>query len=149
MIVVFLSIRAGGRLAAFWCHLSLPKYFSKNTARSHHKTHNRFPGFSVEEMPDLAGQTALVTGASLGGIGYHTALELARANATVVLAGRSQKKLEAARGSILAAVSSAKVESIILDTSSLASVKAGAELFKAKHTRCHMLVTLATRLSHI
>ena len=41
------------------------------------------------------GKLALVTGAN-SGIGYHTALELARAGATVVLAGRGAPALDKA-----------------------------------------------------
>ena len=68
-----LSIQCGGVLAKWW-----------------------FVDFVVPtDLPDLDGQTALVTGTSIGGIGFHTALELARANATVVLAGRSREKVKA------------------------------------------------------
>ena len=43
----------------------------------------------LEDIPDQAGRTALVTGTTVGGLGHHTALELARRGARVVLAGRS------------------------------------------------------------
>ena len=41
------------------------------------------------DIPDQSGRTALVTGTTVGGLGHHTALELARRGARVVLAGRS------------------------------------------------------------
>ena len=52
-------------------------------------------------MPDLTGRTAVVTGTTLGGLGFHTALELARRGARVVLAGRSLDKLDASAEAIL------------------------------------------------
>ena len=45
--------------------------------------------WALADIPDQAGRTALVTGTTVGGLGHHTALELARRGARVVLAGRS------------------------------------------------------------
>ena len=47
----------------------------------------------LAEIPDQAGRTILVTGTTLGGLGHHTSLELARRGARVVLAGRTEARL--------------------------------------------------------
>lgn len=78
------------------------------------------------DMPDQAGRTALVTGPTLGGLGFHTALELARRGAAVVLAGRSPEKLAEARNGILAEHPGASVELVRLDLASLTSVREAA-----------------------
>ena len=46
--------------------------------------------------------TAIVTGPTLGGIGFYVALELARAGRRVVLAGRTPERLGAAADAITA-----------------------------------------------
>jgi NAD(P)-dependent dehydrogenase (short-subunit alcohol dehydrogenase family) len=54
-------------------------------------------------VPDLKGQTALVTGAN-SGLGLEVALQLARANASVVLACRDAIKCEEAARTVRAEV---------------------------------------------
>lgn len=73
------------------------------------------------------GGTALVTGPSLGGLGYHTALELARRGARVVLAGRSPARLRDAADSLTREVPQADVELLTLDLASFASVRTAAK----------------------
>ena len=48
-------------------------------------------GWTTKEIPSMAGKLALVTGAN-SGIGWHTAFELARCGASVILAARSESK---------------------------------------------------------
>jgi NAD(P)-dependent dehydrogenase (short-subunit alcohol dehydrogenase family) len=52
-------------------------------------------GWTVEDIPSQAGRRAIITGAN-SGIGYYTALELARKGAHVVMACRHKAKAEAA-----------------------------------------------------
>jgi len=78
------------------------------------------------DIGDLSGRTAAVTGPSLGGIGYDTALELGRRGARVLLVGRSQAKLDDAARAIRAEVPAARLEEVVLDLSDLTSVRAGA-----------------------
>ena len=89
-------------------------------------------------MPDLKGKTAVVTGAN-SGLGYYTALELARHGAQVVLACRSREKTETALRELAAAAPGAKLEFMALDLSDLDSVAAFAKAFKAGHQRLDIL----------
>ena len=85
------------------------------------------PHWSPAEMPDLTGRVAMVTGAS-SGIGFHTALELARRRARTLLACRDVGKAEQARERIIEAVPTARgsVEIVPLDLASLDSIQEAA-----------------------
>ena len=83
--------------------------------------------WTLADMPDQAGRTALVTGVSPGGLGYVTALELARRGARVVLAGRSPDKVAAAAGQIDDEIPGARLDRLILDLADLSSVRQAAE----------------------
>jgi len=87
-------------------------------------------GWSAAEMPSLAGKIAIVTGANSGS-GYPTALELARAGAQVIIAGRSQAKGLAAVSGIKATLPGASLSFELLDLASLASVAACAARLNA------------------
>ena len=75
--------------------------------------------WTVADIPDQDGRTALVTGTSVGGLGLHTALELARRGARVVLAGRREDRLAETRAAILAEVRNATLEQLVVDLSDL------------------------------
>jgi NAD(P)-dependent dehydrogenase (short-subunit alcohol dehydrogenase family) len=75
-------------------------------------------GWTAADLPDLAGRTVVVTGAS-SGLGAVTARELARAGAHVVLAVR-----DVAKGEGVAASFQGSWEVRPLDLTSLASVRA-------------------------
>lgn len=79
--------------------------------------------WSLADIPDQAGRTAVVTGPSVGGLGHHTALELARRGARVVLAGRTLAKLEETAATIREEVPAAGVELLEVDLSDLGSVR--------------------------
>jgi NAD(P)-dependent dehydrogenase (short-subunit alcohol dehydrogenase family) len=83
--------------------------------------------WTTDDIGDLGGRTAVVTGPTLGGLGFHTALELARHGARVVLAGRTPSKLDAAADAIVAEVPDASVDTLVLDLADLTSVRAAAE----------------------
>ncbi len=78
------------------------------------------------QIGDQSGRTAVVTGPTLGGLGHHTALELARRGARVVLAGRNPDKTTATIEAIRAEVPEADLVGIRLDLASLASVREAA-----------------------
>ncbi len=77
--------------------------------------------WTAQDLPDLAGRTAVVTGAN-SGIGRAAAQELARAGAHVVLAVRDTAKGEAAAAGMPGAV-----ETRALDLADLDSVRAFAD----------------------
>jgi len=78
--------------------------------------------WSITDIPSQQGKLAIVTGAN-SGIGYETALELARVGAEVILAGRSEaKNLEAAKR-IKREIPAAKVRFGKCDLASLASIE--------------------------
>jgi NAD(P)-dependent dehydrogenase (short-subunit alcohol dehydrogenase family) len=83
--------------------------------------------WSTDDIGDLAGRTAVVTGPTLGGLGFHTALELARHGARVALAGRTPSKLDAAAEAIITEVPHASLDTLVVDLSDLGSVRAAGE----------------------
>ncbi|HEX5617393.1 MAG TPA: SDR family NAD(P)-dependent oxidoreductase, partial [Solirubrobacteraceae bacterium] len=58
--------------------------------------------WTAADIPSQDGRVAVVTGAT-SGLGYHTALQLARAGAQVVLAVRDTERGETARAEVGAA----------------------------------------------
>jgi NAD(P)-dependent dehydrogenase (short-subunit alcohol dehydrogenase family) len=98
--------------------------------------------WTAAQIPPQNGKLAWVTGAN-SGIGYHAALQLARAGAGVILACRDSVKAEAARNRILAQVPTAQVEVMQLDLASLASVRAAAASFLATRRRLDLLINNA------
>ncbi len=82
--------------------------------------------WNVADLPDQTGRTIVVTGPTLGGLGHHTALELSRRGARVVLAGRNPARVEETVAAIRSEVPEAKLEALHLDLASLASVRTAA-----------------------
>ena len=82
--------------------------------------------WTPKDIPPQDGKRIIVTGAN-SGIGWHTALELARAGAEVTLCARSQEKAEDAATRIRARLPKAPLKTAVLDLAELASVRAFAE----------------------
>jgi len=93
-------------------------------------------------MGQMDGKICLVTGAT-NGIGYETALGLARMGATVIGVGRSKEKSEEAAKSIRQSSGNTNVEFLLADLSSMAEVRKLAETVKAKTKTLHVLVNNA------
>uniref|UniRef100_A0A8C8BC21 Retinol dehydrogenase 11 n=1 Tax=Otus sunia TaxID=257818 RepID=A0A8C8BC21_9STRI len=91
---------------------------------------------------DLSGKTVIVTGAN-SGIGKYVALDLARRNARTILACRNRERGQAAVEEIRAATGNPAVLLRLLDTSSLASVRAFAQAVLREETRLDVLVNNA------
>ena len=90
---------------------------------------------------DLKGRVAVVTGANQG-IGYSTALDLARKGASVHLVCRNKERGEAARDAIVAETSG-DVQLHVADLSSVAQTKALAAELLAAGQPLHLLVNNA------
>ncbi|MES5487582.1 oxidoreductase [Bradyrhizobium sp. INPA03-11B] len=82
--------------------------------------------WTVKDIPSQVGKRIIVTGAN-SGIGWHAALELARAGAEVTIASRNEMKAADAARRILAIVPNANVDIGKLDLSNPRSVNAFAE----------------------
>ncbi len=83
------------------------------------------PTWTMDDIPDLAGKRALVTGVTAG-LGEHTALEFARKGAEVVLAARSEAKLTAAVDDLRRRLPTARFSPLPLDLADLASARRAA-----------------------
>jgi NAD(P)-dependent dehydrogenase (short-subunit alcohol dehydrogenase family) len=90
-------------------------------------------GSTQAEIPSQLGRTAVVTGAT-GGLGYETALALAKAGSEVILTGRDDRKGRSAIEKISREVTAAKVSYEHLDLASLASVADFAQRMHARHS---------------
>ena len=98
--------------------------------------------WTVADVPDQCGRTAIITGANTG-LGYETAAALAASGARVVLAVRNLEKGENALRRIREAYPAARVELQLLDLCSLASVRAAAEALKSNLDTIDLLINNA------
>ena len=133
----------------------LPIIFSEFAGGWTKKYTSPSPIFTPSRIGNLTGQVAIVTGSNTG-IGYYTALELARHGATVVVAARSATKGEAAVAKIQQDLSTAATAATVaitttttttenvrflpLDLSSLESVRSFARQFLELGLPLHKLI---------
>ncbi len=99
-------------------------------------------GWTAAEIPDLSGQVAIVTGAN-SGLGWQTALELARHGAAVTMACRDEGRGTDAVGRVRAEAPAADVTLRLVDLADLASVRAVAEDLMAAQPAVDILVNNA------
>ncbi|MFT4219300.1 MAG: SDR family NAD(P)-dependent oxidoreductase [Microbacterium sp.] len=80
-------------------------------------------------LPDLTGRVFMVTGSNAG-LGFFSSEQLARAGAHVVMTGRNPNRLAAARATIERRLTDAgepaDLETLLMDTSNLGSIRAAA-----------------------
>ncbi len=102
----------------------------------------RVSRWTAAELPDLAGRTAVVTGASAG-IGVPTARLLAEHGARVVLACRNMEKARAVADSIRVSAPDAELSCVRIDLASLASVRAAAAELRERFAAIDLLINNA------
>lgn len=88
------------------------------------------------------GKVAVITGAN-SGIGYETALGLARKDIEVILACRNMQKGEEAKCQITLRYPAARVVTMQVDVSSLRSVREFAQQFQKRYDRLDLLINNA------
>jgi len=98
--------------------------------------------FSLDQISPRPSQTAIVTGANTG-LGYETALGLAKKEITVILACRNEQKAQQAQRDILDEVPDANIEIMLVDLSSLSSVRSFAQSFKQQFDKLDLLINNA------
>ncbi|CDZ98222.1 Dehydrogenases with different specificities (related to short-chain alcohol dehydrogenases) [Phaffia rhodozyma] len=92
------------------------------------------PTWSVDEIPDLTGKLAAVTG-GYSGIGYETVKALLNKNATVYILGRSESKARDAidrLNSEISPSSTGQIHFVLVDLADLKSIRKGAEELMSK-----------------
>ncbi len=98
--------------------------------------------WTAADIPDLSGRTAIVTGAN-SGLGFQTALALARHGASVVMACRDEVRGRQAVDRARALAPDVDVALGTLDLADLASVRRFAAWYGAGHERLDLLVNNA------
>jgi NAD(P)-dependent dehydrogenase (short-subunit alcohol dehydrogenase family) len=89
----------------------------------------------------LQGRIVIITGSNTG-IGYETARQFYRKGATVIIASRSQEKMNEAKEKILSDIKNIDgvIETMVLDLASLRSISSFAEEFRKKYDKLHTLI---------
>ena len=100
------------------------------------------PKWTTDDIADLTGRRAVVTGANTG-LGLETARELAAKGATVVLAVRNLDKGEGARTAIIAGLADADVIVQSLDLASLDSIRSASKDLHERFETIDLLINNA------
>lgn len=98
--------------------------------------------FNLEEIPHQKGKIAIITGANTG-LGFETAIELARKKIKIIMACRNINKAELAKEEILKYIPEAQLDIMEIDLSKLNSVRKFANSFLAKYDRLDLLINNA------
>lgn len=98
--------------------------------------------WTKNNMPDLSGKTAMVTGANTG-LGFETALALYEAGAHVILACRNQASAEEAMDLLWQKGGKGTLELGILNLASLKAIEEFAAGIKQRHRKLHILINNA------
>jgi len=98
--------------------------------------------FNIDNIPSQKGKIAIVTGSNTG-LGFETALALAKKEIKVIMACRSIEKAETAKQDILRKVPGADLEILPVDLSSLSSVRNFAKNYRLKYSQLDLLINNA------
>lgn len=98
-------------------------------------------GWTADNIPLLRGRSFLVTGP--GGLGFETALALARADGEIILAGRDATKGAAACRALRLQVPAAAVHFELLDLAQLSSIRDFADRLKRRRSKIDVLINNA------
>lgn len=98
--------------------------------------------FTEQDVPDLTGRIAVVTGAS-SGLGLENARALAQRGAHVILATRDPDRTAVATSRIQRAVPDASIEHLPLDLADLGSVSGAAAALGLQHERIDLVIANA------
>jgi NAD(P)-dependent dehydrogenase (short-subunit alcohol dehydrogenase family) len=98
--------------------------------------------WSTDEIPDLTGRRAVVTGIT-GGLGFSTARELARHGADLVVTARNASKAAEYLDRLRDDVPGATVDLVLLDLASLADAKRAASDVAAAYDHVDILINNA------
>jgi NAD(P)-dependent dehydrogenase (short-subunit alcohol dehydrogenase family) len=99
--------------------------------------------WDVHLMPDLEGKVAIVTGGNTG-LGYQSSLELARRNATVIIACRSLKRGKKAIDDIKEKLGNqSRLDVIQLDLADFTSIHQFGKTFMSRYQRLDILMNNA------
>ncbi|MDP9240037.1 MAG: oxidoreductase [Actinomycetota bacterium] len=99
-------------------------------------------GWTADDIPDLSGRTALVTGAN-SGLGFHTALQLGKHGARVLMAARDATRGQQALVRARAAAPDASFELVSLDLADLSSIHSAADDLATRADMLDILVNNA------
>lgn len=97
--------------------------------------------WTAADIPSLKGRSVVITGT--GGIGYETALELTRAGAEVIMAGRNKEKGEEAIKKINSLDPIGNIRFEMLDLADLESIKVFGERIRAQRKSLDILINNA------
>nr|GAT50996.1 short-chain dehydrogenase/reductase family protein [Mycena chlorophos] len=100
---------------------------------------------TAEEVADtfaeqIRGKNVLITGTSVNGIGNETARVIAKYANLVILTGHNEERLKLAEEAIKTSISTANTRTLIIDLSSLASVRKAAAEASAYPEPIHVLI---------
>jgi NAD(P)-dependent dehydrogenase (short-subunit alcohol dehydrogenase family) len=98
--------------------------------------------WSTDDIPDLNGKRAVITGVT-GGLGFAAALELARRGAELVVTARDEKKAGGALSRLREEVPGVRVDVIALDLASLSDAKRAAGEIATGYDRVDILINNA------
>ncbi|MEH3032861.1 MAG: oxidoreductase [Aeromicrobium erythreum] len=98
--------------------------------------------WTTDDIGDLTGRRALVTGGT-GGLGFHTALELGRHGADVVITARSEAKASDTLDRLRREAPEASFDVLSLDLADLADVRRSADEALERFDRLDLLINNA------